>query len=244
MCTVTYIPKSNTNYILTSNRDESVNRAQALSPIISKIGFVNVLFPKDALKGGTWIGVTEQNRTVCLLNGAFEKHTVTNDYVKSRGLVVLDFLKSNDINSFIESYSLKGIEPFTVIIIDMGKVLSLIELKWDGLQKYVAVKDSSECHIWSSCTLYSKEETKRKETLFHDNINFNIDAEDIIKYHEVGTKEEPKLMKYVNSNSPIETISITQISHSKSKASMTYKSLLERTIETKDIDFISETISI
>ena len=240
MCTVTYIPKGETNYVLTSNRDESIVRAKALSPAVSEIGNVHVLFPKDPSQGGTWIGVTETNRTLCLLNGAFKKHSVTKNYLKSRGLVVLDFFKAEDIMSFVESYSLKGIEPFTLIIIDGRKDLSLIELKWDGIQKYITVKNSSECHIWSSATLYNQSSILHKENQFYAHLNPNIATEDILKYHESGTKEEPMLMRYINNSSPCETISITQITHSKNEALMTYKSLLNGITETMQIRFTSE----
>ena len=203
-----------------------------------------MLFPKDSSKGGTWIGVTEKNRTLCLLNGAFIKHNVTGNYFKSRGLVVLDFFKADDRLSFIDSYSLDGIEPFTLIIIDNTEELSLTELKWDGTTKHVTKKNVTKCHIWSSSTLYSAEEAEEKQAQFSEHISPDNSAEELQNYHEFGTAQSPELMAYINSSNSIETISITQIVHSKYGASMTYKSLLDARTDTKRIKFIANKIAI
>lgn len=56
MCTVTYIPQENNNFILTSNRDEAYGR-KTLAPSFYTIDGVKMLFPKDAVAGGSWIGV-------------------------------------------------------------------------------------------------------------------------------------------------------------------------------------------
>ena len=72
MCTVTIIPQENNGFVLTSNRDEAPDRV-SLAPDFYLVDGIKLLFPKDKM-GGTWIGVSEKNRVVCLLNGAFEKH--------------------------------------------------------------------------------------------------------------------------------------------------------------------------
>ena len=47
MCTVTYIPKENGDFILTQNRDEDIKRALATPPIERMINGVKHLFPVD-----------------------------------------------------------------------------------------------------------------------------------------------------------------------------------------------------
>ena len=242
MCTVTYISNKDGDYILTSSRDESIYRTGSLLPEIETHGDIKILFPKDGEKGGTWIGVTNKNRTLCLLNGAFDKHIPTNDYTKSRGLVVLDFFKTEHTYSFIETYSLKGIEPFTLIIIDGGNKLTLTELKWDGLKKHTTQLNSSGCHIWSSATLYNSEQVSYKSKRFHENITKDTSDQAIFKYHDLGTELEPHLMKYISQVSPIETVSITQIKHSKDKASINYLTLNESKSHIKEIEFNSLTL--
>ena len=73
MCTVTFLPLGNTDFILTSNRDEQRLR-ETLPPKIYEEDGVEMLFPKDKVAGGTWIGTSSKKRLVCVLNGGFIKH--------------------------------------------------------------------------------------------------------------------------------------------------------------------------
>ena len=71
MCTVSFIPVSNEHIILTSNRDERVNRA-TLPPVAEVVEDTTVFFPKDEEAGGTWFAAGDNGRVCCLLNGAFK----------------------------------------------------------------------------------------------------------------------------------------------------------------------------
>lgn len=97
MCTVTFLPINSSDFILTSNRDEQISR-ETLPPKIYVENSVEMLFPKDKLAGGTWIGVSNKNRLVCVLNGAFKKHTKKDNYLKSRGLIAKELLQCNNGN--------------------------------------------------------------------------------------------------------------------------------------------------
>ena len=228
MCTVSYLPKGQFDYILTSNRDENVNRAKALSPKIEKMGDTEVLFPKDSSKNGTWVGVTHNNRTLCLLNGAFEKHIPSGNYIKSRGLIVLDFFKNVPSQDLVNNYNLYNIEPFTLIIIDViDNKRSLTQLKWDGNIRYIKKLDSKLSHIWSSSTLYNSEETLHKEAIFKQFRPNELDGDSIFRFHELSITEEPNLMKYINTASNIETISTTQIESNGDYATLKHKSFIE-----------------
>ena len=110
MCTVTIIPKNNTDFILTSNRDEAPDRI-ALAPEFYVVNDTKLLFPKDELSGGTWIGISEKNRVICVLNGGFEFHERKANYRMSRGVVAKDFLISEKITETIESYNFEDVEP-------------------------------------------------------------------------------------------------------------------------------------
>jgi len=52
MCTVTFIPQGNNNFILTSNRDEAIGR-KTLPPDFYDIEDTKMLFPRDAVAGGS-----------------------------------------------------------------------------------------------------------------------------------------------------------------------------------------------
>ncbi|MGQ0552782.1 MAG: NRDE family protein [Planctomycetota bacterium] len=70
MCTVTFVPGLvGGGYLLASNRDESPRRVPALAPYARQLGGRLVLAPRDGEAGGSWIGVDEQGRALCVLNG-------------------------------------------------------------------------------------------------------------------------------------------------------------------------------
>ena len=131
MCTVSFLPLENDNFILTSNRDETPLR-KTISPKIYQENDVELLSPKDAFAGGTWIGASNRKRIVCLLNGAFEKHQRKEFYRKSRGIIVTELLTVEDAVSEIEQTNFIDIEPFTLVLIDFKKELKIFELIWDG----------------------------------------------------------------------------------------------------------------
>ena len=161
MCTVTIIPKGKNDFVLTSNRDEAPSRI-SLAPDFYDVDNTTLLFPKDELSGGTWIGVSEKNRLICVLNGGFENHERKVNYRMSRGVVAKDFMVAESILKTIETYNFEDIEPFTIVIADWNDALKFYELVWDGNEKHF-IELPLEPKIWSSCTLYN--EVMRKERL-------------------------------------------------------------------------------
>ncbi|APY09725.1 hypothetical protein BWZ22_00015 [Seonamhaeicola sp. S2-3] len=209
MCTVTFIPKSNNDFILTSNRDEAPSRISLL-PDFYKIEGVKTLFPKDKLSGGTWIGVSEQNRLVCVLNGGFKTHKRKQKYRKSRGIVAKDFMIADCILSCIEAYNLDDIEPFTIVILDWNNNLKLLELVWDGNKKHIS-ELPLEPKIWSSSTLYNKKMKAERQQWFYDfKANNNLNAYSLIKFHKEGGGKNLDYGVLMNRGF-VKTTSITQV---------------------------------
>lgn len=204
MCILSIFSKANGDFILTQNRDESIYRKT--SPGIEKREFYGkkVLGPVDLNSGGTWIYYTDKY-TVCVLNGAYEKHSHRPPYRLSRGLIILELLKFNTINEFISEIDLNEIEPFTMIMIDMINNEKII-LVWDGIQKFTENISKDKLIIRSSSTLYDS-----SERLFHKNEFENLtvaDSEIIYDLHQ-------KLAMPKNDKYPIvQSTSITQIIHS------------------------------
>jgi len=138
MCTVTYYPFKN-NFILTSNRDEHYKRKPALAPDSYIINSKELLFPKDQEAGGTWIAVSQTNVST-ILNGAFERHKHEPPYRRSRGLVLLDSFKYNNLEKFSKTYDFQGIEPLHLFLF-RKKQLSLF-MKYAGTEKKYFIKHS------------------------------------------------------------------------------------------------------
>lgn len=224
MCTVTFIPLDNHNFILTSNRDEQRIR-ETLPPIVYKEDGIEMLFPKDKIAGGTWIGISSKNRLVCLLNGAFVKHQRKDSYKKSRGIIAKEVLKSDDVLSYIENLNLFGIEPFTMVITDWNNgILNLYELIWDEHKKHFT-KLKNEPKIWSSSTLYNEDVREIRASWFQDWVAKNeFNLENILNFHhsEIGDKKYSVLMKRFY----VETVSITSVKKEVETIEMLYEDVL------------------
>ncbi len=223
MCTVTFLPLGNTGFILTSNRDEQRLR-ETLHPKFYEEDGVEMLFPKDKVAGGTWIGVSSKKRLVCVLNGGFIKHKRKENYSKSRGLIAKELLKENSLQPYLENLNLLDIEPFTMIIVDWNNnELNLIEVVWDEHEKHITTH-KNEPKIWSSSTLYTAEIKEFRKNLFQQWLSENeFNSEAILQFHhaETGDKEQAVLMK----RSYVETISITSVKKIENTLEMVYEDI-------------------
>src|SRR6476661_1017772 len=134
MCTVSFVPISESHFILTSNRDEGISRGLASAPEIIEKEKYRILCPVDPLASGTWIAASDYGDLICLLNSAFKKHKQQPPYRKSRGLVVMDYFDFADPGKFVNEYDLSGIEPFTMVMVHHQPKTVLFELRWDGIK--------------------------------------------------------------------------------------------------------------
>jgi hypothetical protein len=184
MCTVTYLPLGDTDFILTSNRDEKPGR-KTLPPKTYIEHNMALKYPKDALAGGTWIGLRDNTRLVCLLNGGFKNHVKKDTYRLSRGVVVKQILLAANAVNFINTLNLDDIEPFTLVLVDWQTTLEAHELVWDGVTKHFN-KLPQKPHIWSSSTLYTDAMKTDRKTWFTHFLNntANITQDAIVAFHK------------------------------------------------------------
>ncbi|HNP68636.1 MAG TPA: NRDE family protein [Aequorivita sp.] len=224
MCTITFIPKTNNDFVLTSNRDEAPGR-ETFPPEIYEEDGVKLLYPKDAVAGGTWIGASDKKRIVCLMNGGFVAHKREAFYRKSRGLVVKDLLKSANLKKEIENYDFCGIEPFTTVLIEWETEVQLLQLVWDG-ETYHFSEEPLAPHIWSSSPLYPENLKKKREQWFSAFLleTKNPSEEELLQFHKTAGEGD------LNSNlimdrGFIKTKSITQISKKENAIEMRYEDL-------------------
>ncbi|HXH18539.1 MAG TPA: NRDE family protein [Chitinophagales bacterium] len=235
MCTITYLPTHKDSFILTSNRDESKVRP-TFPPAIEKAGNVKLLFPKDAVAGGTWICISSKNRVACLMNGAFEKHAWNPPYRKSRGLVVLDLFQYESVDDFMNGYNFEGIEPFTLIIYDR---LSMTEFRWDGKDKYSKAIDTLQPHIWSSASLYPRAVRERRENWFRKWLEGRKKflQDEILEFHRFGGEGDKENDFVMNRYDIVQTVSITSIVKTPQQAAMRYHDLIDSRISEITIEF-------
>ena len=224
MCTVTYLPLGKEGFIFTSNRDETPKR-NTTEPKEYTEDNVALVYPKDELAGGTWIGLSDHNRLVCLLNGGYEIHEREVSYRMSRGVIVKQLLKTENAVDFVEKLDLRGIEPFTVVLLDWAENLKAYELVWTGYQKdFRQLKD--EPHIWSSSTLYTSEMKDLRKQWFSNWLNENEDftQSDILKFHLDESNGEEVSLKMKRPY--VETVSVTSVKKHNGSVELQYYDLL------------------
>lgn len=229
MCTVTFLPLDNSNFILTSNRDEHRER-ETIPPKMYVENEVNLTYPKDKIAGGTWIGASSNKRLVCMLNGAYEKHIRKDSYKKSRGVIAKEILKDENFICYVEELDLLGIEPFTLVIVDYNKGLNLYELIWDEHNKQFS-KLKNEPKIWSSSTLYEPKMKKKRINWFNNWIAENeFSTKSILEFHhsEIGDKSQSVLMKRPH----VETVSITSVKKHDELVEMQYEDIVHSKLTT------------
>jgi hypothetical protein len=234
MCTVTFIPKGDNDFILTQNRDESPNRSAHHLVKVNQNG-KELLFPRDAGAGGTWIAASNSNQLVSILNGAFTKHKHLPPYRKSRGIMALEFFDYSNAGHFFKAYKFEGIEPFTMLIYDDGK---LFDFRWDDQYKFIEELNVNQKHIWASSTLYTKEAKMKRKNWFEewqkDRTDFSQTA--ILDFHRTAGDGDPENDLVMNRSNKVRTTSITSIFRKDTKFEMYYSDLLSGKVLVDKID--------
>lgn len=221
MCTVSYLPLGDADFILTSNRDESPKR-KTLAPQEYNDEGVLLTYPKDEVAGGTWIGLSEKKRLICLLNGGLKNHVRAKSYRLSRGVIVKQLLKVDGVVACVKEIDLNNIEPFTIVLVDWEDQLKVYELVWTGVEKRFQELENKP-HIWSSSTLYTEEMKQLRRNWFSDWLLNREEflQQDIITFHSddtIGTTDTSLKMK----RERVETVSITSVVKQKEKVTMEY----------------------
>lgn len=225
MCTVTLIPLKENDFVLISNRDEAPNRI-SLPPKNIKYKNTNLIYPEDEQSGGTWIGASEKNRLICLLNGGFEIHKRKSNYRHSRGIVVKDLLTSDSLINEVENYNLSDIEPFTMVLVDWNDTLQFYELVWDGNQKHFTPLPT-EPKIWSSSTLYNSKMRKERKQWFNAYI-LNKELNDYLMFvFHTSAGSDNDEYGVIMDRGFVKTTSITRFVKEGEKQQMNYYDLLK-----------------
>ncbi|WP_378185472.1 NRDE family protein [Aquimarina sp. W85] len=225
MCTVTLQLKPNNNFVLTSNRDESVNR-ETLAPQLYSYKGSNMIYPKDIRAGGSWIGMSDNKSMVCLLNGGYRKHIPKPPYRLSRGIVVKELLSSLNLYKRLTSFNYIGIEPFTIIAAQWKEVLEFYELIWDGTKAHLSTLEGTN-YIWSSSTLYDKKSQKARSMWFREFLKEKPEnSNQFLDFHKTAGHDNKDFGLQIN-RGLLKTLSVTQITKDANEVIMRYEELLK-----------------
>jgi hypothetical protein len=224
MCTVSFV-QSNGKIIISSNRDETIYRPNAIEPKNYYLNNKNIIFPKDPQAGGTWFAVDETGTVLVLLNGANEKHHHQPSYRKSRGLIVLDMVSNESPIEFWTTIDLQDIEPFTIVLFQNR---ALFQLRWDGEVKETTQLDINDNHVWSSTTLYQKDIRESRSQWFYAFLesNSNASQEEMLYFHRYTEEENQENGLVINRNEVLKTLSITQAVLEENKVTILHNDLI------------------
>ncbi|MBC2839317.1 NRDE family protein [Robiginitalea sp. SC105] len=217
MCTVSYVPLTS-GYILTTNRDEDPKRETLLPRARTLKNGVQIMGPVDGREGGTWIAADTTGRTACIMNGALENHRRNPPYRMSRGQVVLQAFEAPDFDQYLRDADPEGLEPFTLLLIEPGRLQRWV---WDGRHSHQFEPDPRSERLWSSATLYTREQHAHKEAYFREALEAQgISREALLKIHgwEGATP-------FVLDRPEVRTVSITQMLLEGERMDLTYYQL-------------------
>ncbi|MEQ8703176.1 MAG: NRDE family protein [Phaeodactylibacter sp.] len=241
MCTVTYLPKSNGGFLLTSNRDEAPHRSPENLDTL-QMGKTRLLFPRDTTAGGTWIVAATNGTVVCILNGAYVRHRHEPPYRRSRGLMALDYFSFDAPETFIKQYTFEGMEPFTMLLLERGRVT---DLRWDGAKLGVYAKDAGKAHLWSSPTLYDPEAQQKRKNWFGEWLSQQdiYERQAILYWHRTAGEGDPENDVVMNRNNIVRTVSITSIEATKQRLDLAYHDLLRQQTKTAQLPIVHEALA-
>jgi len=225
MCTVTYIAAKGGTTLLTQGRDELVRRELTTPPIEKIIKGSEHIFPVDPHSGGTWIGMAENNRIACIMNGGTHQYKPKHPYRKSNGLIIPAFFEFNDFYTFYNKYDFNNFEPFTLIVIENGK---LIELFKDPDSLFFKIPDPGKSRIYSSVNLFSEKQIMEKEMRFYQWLNGGSEKkpDDIINLHNEFRIDLEGPVPVKGDKDMLRTVSITTVYNSGKKLEMIYLDLI------------------
>lgn len=225
MCTLTYINNNGKRYF-TSNRDEHINRPQALLPIEELNGDQLLLYPKDPIAGGTWFVTSNTGKVAILLNGAYTKHIDKKNYLKSRGLILLEIVKAQNAENYFEQTNLKETAPFTIVLYFNKQLLTCI---WDGINKHITILNAALNYIWSSVTLYTNCVVMQRQYNFNSFINLaKLNSSTILNFHKQNHNDfENGLI--IKRATGMQTFSVTQAVVTTNKINFIHENLHNNT---------------
>lgn len=221
MCTLTYIPVNNEGYLLTLGRDELLRSDMTTPPIEKKINGHNHLFPVEPVTGGTWIGISENDRAVCVIRGGKNKYQTRHPNGQALGQLIPVFFCYDSFKAFYKDYRLDDLEPFTMIAIEKGKVTGLFR---EPDKIIVEEPDPRKAAIYSSANLFSNKEILERTVKFGMWINSHPEAgfDDVLELHDSYRIDREGPVRINSGRDLLSIVSITCVIRNPDSFEMTY----------------------
>lgn len=214
MCTVTFIPFQDSDYVLTQNRDVSIRRPKAEPPDYHDYHGSSLLYPIDVKGGGTWNAVSSTYQAF-ILNGADYDYYPDFEAPKSRGSLCLDLLVNG--KEFMEDHDFRDYDDFTLIFFPRDRASDMDEWRWNGEKLLHRSRPIDEPYMWISRGMYTKDDYTRKRLAFHrflENIR-KVEGlpffEDIWSFHHRKTVMDQEGFLISRAQHQLGTVSVMQV---------------------------------
>lgn len=217
MCIVSLL-KNGTDFILTHNRDENIHRKSSKELQTTTIQSSTIQFPEDIKSNGTWI-CSSKKYVVALLNGAFYNHTKKENYRTSRGKLIFELFCFHSIADFVNTYNFQGIEPFTMLAIDVQENTSQIII-WNEIEITTLSGNTEKGIVLLSSTLYSDSQKSVLKNNFSTQVNNEFNHKTLFNWHYKNRMKKNKI--FID----IQTVSITQIIKRNNEINVTYQKII------------------
>lgn len=235
MCTCTFIPTQN-GFLFAANRDEIPSRS-GIETVKHEKGRI-LWYIQEPYAGGTNLCMSNENRLVCLLNGAGNKRPPEEPFRKSRGLVVLDTFQYDSFEHFYNDYSFEGINEFTLISVENNCIFLL---KWDDETKIKEELSFNEPHIWASPKLYDSYWQQRRKLWFEDflNKNPNPTLENLLMFQEKAGDGSVENDMVMNRGELVRTVSVSAFAFQSQHYRLKHMNLITEQLIERSGNFIT-----
>lgn len=156
--------------------------------------------------------------------------------------MALDFFDYPDLTQFALDYQWEGIEPFTLIAWDQGR---LWELRWDEKQVHQLELAAGRPHIWSSATLYDPVIQAKRKSWFaawlEGRDDFSKPA--VLDFHRMTGDGDSWNDLVMNRNGVVQTVSITVVEKNSNQLKMDYIDLLRESVSQAEIALSREVVT-
>jgi hypothetical protein len=223
MCTVSFLPTLQ-GFSLAMNRDENRDRAAALAPAVVELGSRRAIFPREPT-GGTWISINDAGVCLALINWHRIERSPKHEVV-SRGEIIRNLAGAStagDIGTAVVSFALRKVRPFRLIAVASSEK-RISEFRWN-LQRLTRRNHEWRPQHWFSSG-FDELRVERERAKVCESAGVNSAGYSLSWLRRLHRSHAPKrgAFSICMHRADARTVSYTEVTVSKQRATMRYKS--------------------
>lgn len=214
MCTFTAVKSADNVLFLTMNRDEKRMRLEA-GLEVQCYSNGEIVFPKDAEAGGTWLGSNSDGVVCALLNRYQDTATPNAANMCSRGAIIPDALRFGGFDAVcqhLQSVDFSVYQPCNVLVFSLQQARCF---GWSGQALHVSDVSSEQPYMLTSSSVEAAYTLSYREGLFRQWAQSykeaTLGAESVLAEYHTATKTGAESESVLMSRALTHTKSISQI---------------------------------